>query len=169
MSHPISDNIKASHLQSNRVYFSLKYISNAFTDPIRRCRNEGGHDLSYCSSVDKYEESDDSTQQYDIICGEYKPRYRVCHISALNGEGNEPHYDFTPYSFFNKQSAEETCAKIGGNLPRLEEELDSIWIQKSMEDLLSFVTVGWPFSLKWLTYPVRNTIHILVLYLQPDI
>ncbi len=123
--------------------------------------------MSYCSSVDKYEDSSDSTKAYDLVCGEYKPRYRVCHISALNGEGSEPHYDFTPYSYFNKQLAQDTCAKIGGHLPRLQEELESIWIQKSMEDLMSFVSVGWPFSLKWLTYPVSNIIDVLIIYLSP--
>ena len=136
-------------------------ILNIFADPIRRCRNEGGHDLSYCSSVDKFEETSDSTKQYDLVCGEFKPRFRVCHISALNGEGSEPHFKFSPYSYFNKQSATDTCAKIGGKLPILEGELDSIWIQKSMEDLMSFVSVGWPFSLKWLTYPVRNIVVVL--------
>ena len=132
---------------------------------MRRCRNEGGHDVTYCS-VEKYDEQEDITKQFDLVCGDYKPSYRVCHISGLNGEGSEndqPHYDFTPYSYFDQATAHETCMNIGGHLPRMLEELDSIWLQKAMEDLLSFVSVGWPFSMKWLTYPVCNIIDYLTI------
>ena len=90
------------------------------------------------------------------MCGDYKPTYKLCHISALNGDGNEPHFAFSKYPFFTEDSAREVCNQIGGHVPILQEELESIWLQKAMEDLLSFVSVGWPFSLKWLTWPVRN-------------
>lgn len=131
-----------------------------FIDPIRRCRNEGGHDSTVCSAVDTFPIATDSTKQYHPVCGDYIPTFQTCHISALNGEGNEPHFAFTKHSFFNAESAREVCNKIGGHLPILQQELDSIWLQKSMEDLSSFVTLGWPFSLKWLSWPVSNIICI---------
>ncbi len=136
-----------------------KYVF-VFTDPVRRCRNEGGHDLTWCSAVDKYPNDPDTTKQYDLVCGEYKPTYQVCHLSALNGEGNEPHFSFTRFPHFNEGDARKVCNAIGGHLPSLQEELQSIWLQKAMEDLLSFVSVGWPFSIKWLTWPVSNIIGV---------
>ena len=95
-------------------------------------------------------------KEIDPVCGERTPKYRVCHIPALNGGANEVHYEFTEHSYFTADSALAVCEKVGGVLPNLEEELNAIWLKNAMENLSSYVVVGWPFSLRWMTWPVSN-------------
>ena len=138
-------------------------LLNLFTDPIRRCRNEGGHDTSWCSSTEEFERDDNYVlKEIDPVCLQAKPKYRDCHISALNGVNVT--FEFTPYSSFTHDAAVSVCEKIGGRLPNFEEELDAVWLQKSMEFLVSYVTVGWGFSMKWITWPVSNNIDFWPLY-----
>ena len=64
-----------------------------------------------------FEKDDDDSKEYDLVCGERKVSYRICHISALGGDTSMPHYEFTPYSYFDYATAEETCRTLGGKLP----------------------------------------------------
>ena len=95
-----------------------------FTDPIRRCRNEGGHDLTWCSNSNKF----DNNQKLDVICKDFKPKYRVCHLSAINDDTKNARFEFTKYRHFTSDFAYSACNNIGGSLPSLEEELDAIWL-----------------------------------------
>ena len=132
-----------------------------FTDQVRRCRNEGGHDLSWCSEDDEY------TDDYkDVACNEKKPKYRSCHLSAINDETIDARFEFTKHNYFTADTAHAACQEIGGFVPNLEEELEAIWLQQAMELLTSWVQVGWPFSMKWMTWPVRDK---LIIYKQFEI
>ena len=129
-----------------------------FADPIRRCRNEGGHDLSWCSARDEYKRENGILTEVDPVCIQTKPKYRICHISALNGDDTEA-FAFTNYSYFTHDDAVSACEKIGASLPSFQQELDAVWLQKAMEYLISYVQTGWPFSMKWITWPVSNNIN----------
>ena len=89
-----------------------------------------------------------------MTCGISKPKYTVCHISAVNDRSTQAHFEFTNYSAFTADSAQMVCDKIGGYFPNLEEELDALMLQKVLEYITSFVQVGWAFSLRWMTWPV---------------
>ena len=90
----------------------------------------------------------------DLICGYYKPLVRYCHLTGLNNPSNGIYYKFTPYKPFDAASAHKVCAKVGGAVPSLETELHHLYLMECVETLLSFVSVGQPFSLKWMTWPV---------------
>ena len=96
----------------------------------------------------------------DVTCGSYKPKHRVCHISAINDETIDARFEFTKHSYFTEDTAHAVCQEVGGFLPNLEEELEAIWLQRSMEYLTSWVQVGWPFSMKWMTWPVSDKLII---------
>ena len=117
-------------------------------DAHHRCRNQGGHDLTSCSTGSLPD------GQLDYACGERKPYVRFCHIPGLNGDSNEPHFKFSDYSYFTADTAHKTCANVGGKVPDLTTIYDTIWLIKSIEYLSSFVRFGWPYSLRWASWPV---------------
>ena len=127
-------------------------------DPLRRCRNEGGNDVTYCG-LEQYGDG-----YRDVTCGELKPKYRVCHMSAINDQSAEAHFEFTNYSHFTADTARIACENIGGYLPNLEEELDALMLQNALEYITSFVSVGWPFSLRWMTWPVSDRLIMYELF-----
>merc|ERR1712020_25853 len=108
------------YLHLNKLYLS---------DSHHRCRNQGGHDLTSCST---YLVPDTSTQ-LDYACGERKPYVRFCHIPGLNGDSSEPHFRFSDYSYFTADTAHKTCANVGGKVPDLTSIYDTIWLIKSIE------------------------------------
>ena len=87
-------------------------------------------------------------------CGRRKLAYRYCHVSAVNGPSNGPYFTFTPYEFFTADSAHNTCNEVGGSLPDLKTQFDALFLQGTMEYLLRLVILDWPWSLRWLTWPV---------------
>ena len=130
-----------------------------FIDQVHRCRNRGGTDITICSATQKFNpdvvfttaEVDD---QKDIICGEYKPLARYCHISALNDASLGQYFQFTKYQYFNAEDAHTTCAEVGGEVPSLTSEVEALQLHRMITNLLEFVSLGWPYSLKWMTWPV---------------
>ena len=128
----------------------------SFLAPHHRCRNLGGLDMSSCST-DRNPLLDDSAcggadtpcYQLDHACGENKPYVQYCHIPAL-----APNYTFSQFEYFTADSAYETCSKVGGSVPSLEVEQDALWFVKTIEYISSFVRFGWPFSLRYSTWPV---------------
>ena len=50
--------------------------------------------------------------------------------------------------------ARVTCEKVGGKVPSLISQLDTIWFIKAVEFLSSFVRFGWPYSYRWSSWPV---------------
>ena len=114
-----------------------------------------------CSSV-PLQNDGEPVEEIDPICLKKKPAARVCHISALNEDAsfsNNANFKFTDYSSFTYDDARSVCQKIGGSIPVLKEELDAVWLRLSMEFLISYVSSGWAFSMKWITWPVRNKKH----------
>ena len=107
--------------------------------------------MSWCSKIDQFTDGN-----RDSICGAHKPKYRSCHISAINDEELESSFKFTSHKYFTADSAYTVCEKIGGFVPNLEEELDAVWLQQTMEYLTSYVEIGWPFSFRWMTWPVSD-------------
>ena len=99
--------------------------------------------------------------QIDYACGSRKPYLKYCHIPALNGDDNEPHFSFSPYKYFTADTARQTCEEIGGKLPHLKNEHDDLWLIKSVEYLSSFVRFGWPYSLRWSSWPVKTEYCII--------
>ena len=100
----------------------------------------------------------ESSDQKDIICGEYKPLARYCHITALNDPSVGSYFEFTKYSYFNAEDAHTVCAEVGGKVPSLTTEVEALQLSRAIENLGTFVRLGWPFSLKWMTWPVSNVI-----------
>ena len=123
------------------------------SDPIQRCNNEGGQDVSLCSSYTLPQR--DGIQETDVVCGTYKPLLRHCHVPAMNGPSNQSHFEFSRHDYFTAETARSVCQDVGGSLPNLNEELDSIWLDLVIKHLGNFVSVGWPFSAKWMTWPVH--------------
>ena len=132
------------------MLFVISLSSYNISDAIHRCRNRGGTDLTHCSSSQTFPGSPPTER--DLICGDKKPLLRYCHIVALNGAGT--HFSFTEYEYFTADSAHTTCEEVGGSVPSLKNQLDAIYLQTTMEYLLGFVSMGWPFSLKWISWPV---------------
>ena len=118
---------------------------------IHRCRNKGGTDVTYCSETKTF----DISKEVDLVCGNKKPLYRYCMISALNDPSNGAHYTFTDYQWFTKPTANAACEDLGGSLPKLKTQLDLIYLKKLIKYLSEFVNIETPFSLKWSTWPVR--------------
>ena len=133
----------------------LNYI-NPLLAPHHRCRNLGGLDMSSCST-DRNPTLEDSAcngyptpcYQLDHACGENKPYVQYCHIPAL-----APNYTFSQFEYFTADSAYDTCEKVGGKVPNLGSEQDALWFVKTIEYISSFVRFGWPFSLRYSTWPV---------------
>lgn len=124
---------------------SLLYYSILFKHslgPQDRCRNQGIHDLTSCST------SYLPSTEWDPACSDKKPVDRFCHIPALNEESYDIHFAFTPYSYFTSYFANKTCDKMGGKAPDLSTEYDILWLEKRIEYLSSFVRFGRSYSLK---------------------
>ena len=115
-----------------------------------RCRNQGIHDLTSCST------SYLPSTEWDPACSDKKPGVWFCHIPALNEESTDIHFSFTPYSYFTSYLVNKTCDKMGGKAPDFSKECDALWPAKSIEYLSSFVRFGRPWPLKWLCWPVRR-------------
>ena len=115
-----------------------------------RCRNQGGHDLTSCSTHYLPD------TEWDYACYDKKPYTKYCHIPALNGDSSSPHFSFSEYSYFTADTARKTCEKIGGKVPDLTNEYDALWLVKSVEYLSSYVRFAWPYSLRWASWPVSN-------------
>ena len=131
-----------------------KYFNKInIADPIQRCHNEGGQDVSVCSDNTFGER--DGYNETDVVCGNQKPLLRYCHIPAMNGPANQSHFAFSRHDYFTAETARSVCQDVGGSLPNLREELDSIWLQRIIRNLGNYVSVGWPFSAKWMTWPVH--------------
>ena len=124
-------------------------------DSHERCRNQGGHDLTSCSV------SFLPPTEWDGICFDKKPIIKFCHIPGLNGDSNDPHFTFSPYSFFTADTAHKTCEKIGGKVPDLTKEYDALLLAKAIEYLSSFVRFGRPYSLRWTCWPVSSLLMSL--------
>ena len=149
---------------------SFFFVINVFLLTVlesqERCRNQGGHDLTSCSTHYL------PTTKWDFACYDKKPYVRYCHIPALNGASNKPHFKFSSYSYFTADTAYKTCKQVGGKVPDLNKAYDALWLVKSIEYLSSFVRFAWPYSLRWSSWPVGNTcplhdsIFILVIKLQ---
>ena len=122
-----------------------------FIDVIHRCRNRGGHDITRCSTVSF--ESGVS----DLVCGNKKPLYRFCHMVGLNSVSTVPNFRFTSYDYFDVDSAHAACSAVGGSVPSLKNDLDVYHLECTMEYLFVHVKMGWPFSLKWISWPVRTS------------
>ena len=90
------------------------------------------------------------------MCITKKPAGRICHISALNGNDDAANFKFTNYSGFTYDDAQTVCKKIGGSVPVLKEEIDAVWLKVAIEFILPYVSSGWPFSMKWATWPVGH-------------
>ena len=90
----------------------------------------------------------------DIVCGTYRPIVRYCHITGVNDPSNSIHFKFSPYPPFDIASAHSVCEEIGGVLPRLETDLDHYYLTDRMESLLDGITMGQPFSLRYISWPV---------------
>ena len=126
-----------------------------FPAPHHRCRNLGGLDMSSCSTYKNARVSEvnpnsaDDSYILDHACGENKPYVQYCHIPAL-----APNYTFTQFEYFTADSAYDTCEKVGGIVPNLGTEQDALWFVKTIEYISSFVRFGWPFSLRYSTWPV---------------
>ena len=138
--------------------FPFVYLYGFFGENIsgdaHRCRNKGGTDVNWCGR------QFNPTGQIGIVCGRRKLIYRHCHISALNGPSNGPYYTFTPYAFFTADSAHTACAEVRGSLPDLKTQIDALFLQASIEFLLQFVILEWPWSLRLMTWPV--SIHAFI-------
>ena len=126
-----------------------------FLGPQHRCRNQGIHDLTSCST------SYLPSTEWDPACSDKKPGVRFCHIPALNEESTDIHFSFTPYSYFTSYLVNKTCDKMGGKAPDFSKECDALWPAKSIEYLSSFVRFGRPWPLKWLCWPVRRPSFLL--------
>ena len=92
--------------------------------------------------------------EWDFACFDKKPLVRICHIPAFNDDTSDPHFAFTPYSFFTADMAHRTCEKIGGNVPNLSKEYEALYLAMAIEYLSSFVRLGRPYSLRWASWPV---------------
>ena len=92
-------------------------------------------------------------------CGKNKPLLRFCHIPALNGPTNETHFAFSRHSYFTADTARSVCEEVGGSVPRLDDELNSLWLGKAIHNVGTYVNIGWPFSLRWLAWPVSQAIY----------
>ena len=125
---------------------------------MRRCRNEGGTEFSFCTN-EPLQEGLYGQEYKDTGCGKNKPLLRFCHIPALNGPSNETHFAFSKYSYFTADSARSVCNAVGGSVPSLDEELNSAWLGKAIHNVGTYVNIGWPFSLRWLAWPVSQTIY----------
>ena len=128
---------------------------------MHRCRNRGGTDLTICSTTQRLipnvrYQGQEANEQKDIICGEYKPLARYCHITALNDASLGQYFAFTNYSYFNAQDAHSTCAEVGGKVPSLTTEMQALRLHSTIENLLGFVRLGWPYSLRWMSWPVSR-------------
>ena len=125
-------------------------------EPIHRCRNRGGTDVTICSDNIANKFNDTGDNQKDLKCGRFRPLVRYCHLAGLNNPSNGIFYKFSPYANFDSATAHTTCEEIGGFLPHLETELDFYYLVNRMEYLLGFVSLGQPFSLKWMSWPVST-------------
>ena len=124
-----------------------------------RCRNQGGHDLTSCSTS-YLPTTNDPDVEWDYACYDKKPYVKYCHIPALNGDSNSPHFAFSEYDYFTADTARKTCEKVGGKVPDLTNDYDALWLVKSVEYLSSFVRFAWPYSLRWASWPVSNVNNI---------
>ena len=129
-------------------------------EPIHLCRNRGGTDVSICSTDESNKYPKTGNFQKDLICGTNRTLVRYCHISGLNDPTYGVYYNFTPYTAFDSAAAHSVCNEVGGTLPNLETELDYFYFVDRMEFLLSFVSLGQPYSLKWMSWPVSTIIKI---------
>ena len=130
---------------------------------MHRCRNRGGTDVTICSTNSANKYSDEGNLRKDITCGAHRPLVRYCHIPALNdpSDPNGIYYKFSPYASFDSASAHSACSEIGGVLPHLETELDHFYLVDTMEHLLGKVSLGQPYSLRWMSWPVSNQLQYL--------
>ena len=119
-------------------------------DLVHRCRNKGGTDVTFCEETSSL----NTNNEVDLVCGDKKPLYRYCQISALHDIANGPYYTYSEYSWFTKSSANAACEDIGGSLPQIKKNIDGFFLRKVMKYLSDFVKLETPFSLKWLTWPV---------------
>ena len=87
---------------------------------------------------------------------------KYCHIPALNGDSSSPHFAFSEYEYFTADTARKTCEKVGGKVPDLTNEYDALWLVKSVEYLSSYVRFGWPYSLRWASWPVSNALDAII-------
>ena len=85
--------------------------------PQHRCRNQGVHDLTSCST------SYLPSTEWDPAYSDEKPGVRFCHIPALNEESSDIHFAFTPYSYFTSYFANKTCDKMGGKAPDFKKNM----------------------------------------------
>ena len=118
--------------------------------PLHRCRNRGGHDISYCS-FDAL-----PSGQGDLACGSRKAYARYCHVSALNDPSSESYFTFTNYSYFTADSAHTTCAEIGGTVPSIRLHHEELWLETIIEYLSSMVRFNRPYTLKYISWPVSR-------------
>ena len=136
------------------LYFNIR--PNLLTlDPIHRCRNRGGQDVSSCSS-DLVSSTFDISARKHQICSSLHPFFTFCHISAFNDASQEVQYSFTDYQYFTAESAHSTCAEIGGKVPSVKNHHRQLQLEFVIEYLSSFVRYNRPYTLKWLTFPVRK-------------
>ena len=126
-------------------------------DIVHRCRNQGGTDVTFCDSKTQL----DTSIEVDLVCGDERPMYRYCHITALNDPANGPHYQFNNYQWFTKATANAICEDLGASLPQIKKNLDSVYLKKVIKYLSDFIVIETPYSLKWVTWPV-----CMVLYIQ---
>ena len=118
------------------LYYSILFKHSL--GPQHRCRNQGIHDFTSCST------SYLPSTEWDPACSDKKPGVRFCHIPALNEESTDIHFSFTPYSYFTSYLVNKTCDKMGGKAPDFSKECDALWPAKSIEYLSSFVRFGRP-------------------------
>ena len=131
------------------AYFSIENNKSFFvTAPLHRCRNRGGHDISSCSTDAL------PSGQRDLVCKEYRPYVRYCHISALNDPSQDPYFTFTEYPYFTADSAHTTCAEMGGTVPSVRLQHEEIWLETVIEYLSSMVRFNRPYTLKYMSWPV---------------
>ena len=148
------------------LFWHLWYFRKiSILEPIHLCRNRGGTDVTVCSTNDANKFERTGNLQKDLICGSFRPLVRYCHIVGLNNPSNGVHYKFSPYSSFDSASAHSVCEEIGGNLPNLETELDFFYLTDQMKLLLAYVSLGQPFSLRWMSWPVSiyNKMDLFIL------
>ena len=125
-----------------RQHSSL-YITLNILDVVHRCRNRGGHDFTWCST------KQETTIPFHSVCGTRKPERSYCLLVAL-----KPYFTFTDYRYFTASSAQTICNEIGGIVPKLEKVSDWSRMASTMNYLQNHVRMGWPFSLRWMSWPV---------------
>ena len=87
--------------------------------------------------------------QFHPVCGSKRPERSYCLLVAL-----KPYFTFTDYEYFTATNAHTICNDIGGSVPKLEKVNDWSRLASTMNYLQNHVRMGWPFSLRWMLWPV---------------